>query len=140
MRLKPILLTLAGIALVAGAVTAGVVGWMVYQPGPYAFAAGTPVELAAYRGPLPTGAPTELANADTAARGAYITRMADCEACHTAKGEIPFAGGRAFVLPFGTIYTPNLTPDPETGIGKWTDADFLNAVQTASASSSVSSV
>jgi mono/diheme cytochrome c family protein len=54
--------------------------------------------------------------------------MADCEACHTAKGGIPFAGGRAFVLPYGAIYTPNLTPDPETGIGKWTDTDFLNAV------------
>ena len=54
--------------------------------------------------------------------------MADCAACHTANGGAPFAGGRAFVLPFGTIYTPNLTPDPETGIGKWTDTDFLNAV------------
>ncbi len=54
--------------------------------------------------------------------------MADCAACHTAKGGEPFAGGRPFVLPFGTIYTPNITPDPETGIGKWTDANFLNAV------------
>jgi mono/diheme cytochrome c family protein len=128
MRLKPILLTLAGIALVGGAAAAGVVGWMVFQPGPYSFSAGTQVELAAYRGPSPTGAPAELANAGTATRGAYIASMADCEACHTAKGGIPFAGGRAFVLPFGTIYTPNLTPDPETGIGKWTDRDFLNAV------------
>ena len=128
MRLKPILLTLAGIALVAGAAAAGVVGWMVFQPSSYGFAAGTPVELAAYKGPAPTGAPAELANANTAARGAYIANMADCEACHTAKGGTPFAGGRAFVLPFGTIYTPNLTPDPETGIGKWTDTDFLNAV------------
>jgi mono/diheme cytochrome c family protein len=54
--------------------------------------------------------------------------MGDCEACHTAKGGAPFAGGRPFVLPFGTIYTPNLTPDRETGIGSWSDADFLNAV------------
>ena len=44
-------------------------------------------------------------------------------------GEVdPSGGGRAFVLPFGTIYTPNITPDAETGIGKWTDAQFLNAV------------
>jgi mono/diheme cytochrome c family protein len=128
MRLKPILLALAGIALIGGAAAAGVVGWMVFQPGPYGFAAGIQVELAAYRGPSPTGAPAELDNADPATRGAYIARMADCGACHTAKGGIPFAGGRAFVLPFGTIYTPNLTPDPETGIGKWTDTDFLNAV------------
>ncbi len=128
MRIKPIVLTLAGIVVVAGAAAAGVVGWMVFQPGPYAFAAGAPVELAAYHGPSPTGVPAGLANADALTKGAYIARMADCEACHTAKGGAPFAGGRPFVLPFGTIYTPNLTPDPETGIGKWTDADFLNAV------------
>jgi len=128
MRIKPIVLTLVGIAVVAGVVVAGVVGWMVFQPGPYSFATGKPVELAAYHGPSPVGAPPELANADAAAKGAYIVRMADCEACHTAKGGVPFAGGRAFELPFGTIYTPNLTPDPETGIGKWTDTDFINAV------------
>ena len=128
MRIKPIALTLVGIAIVAGVAALGVVGWMVFQPGPYAFATGASVELAAYQGPSPVGVPAELANADAAAKGAYIARMADCAACHTAKGGTPFAGGRAFVLPFGTIYTPNLTPDAETGIGKWTDAEFLNAV------------
>ena len=51
-----------------GAAAAGVVGWMVFQPGPYAFATGTPVELAAYQGPSPAGAPAELANADAAAK------------------------------------------------------------------------
>jgi mono/diheme cytochrome c family protein len=102
--------------------------YQIVQPGPYAFVSGHPVELQAYQGPSPTGTPAELAPADTAARGEYITRMADCEACHTAKGGEPWAGGRPFVLPFGTIYTPNITPDPETGIGKWTDAQFLRAV------------
>jgi mono/diheme cytochrome c family protein len=101
---------------------------MVFQPGPYAFAGGHPVDLGAYAGPSPTGAPPELIHADVRARGEYITRMADCEACHTAKDGAPFAGGRAFVLPFGTIYTPNITPDPDTGIGKWSDAQFLRAV------------
>jgi mono/diheme cytochrome c family protein len=101
---------------------------MVFQPGAYAFAAGYPVDLAAYTGPSPTGAPPELIHADVRARDEYITRMADCEACHTAKGGAPFAGGRAFALPFGTIYTPNITPDSETGIGKWSDAQFLRAV------------
>jgi mono/diheme cytochrome c family protein len=120
---------LAAIVVVGGIVAAAVAGWMVFQPGPYAFATGTPVEFAAYRGgPSPAGIPAELANADAATKGAYIARVADCAACHTAKGGAPLAGGRAFVLPFGTIYTPNLTPDPETGIGKWTDTDFLNAV------------
>ena len=57
-----------------------------------------------------------------------ITRMSDCEGCHTAKGGQPFAGGRPFVLPFGTIYTPNITADAETGIGRWSDAQFLRAV------------
>jgi mono/diheme cytochrome c family protein len=128
MGIKQIVLALAAIAVVVGVVVAGVIGWMVFQPEPYAFATGTPVELIAYKGPSPTGIPAELANANAAAKGAYIAHMADCEACHTAKDGAPFAGGRAFVLPFGTIYSPNLTPDPETGIGKWTDTNFLNAV------------
>ena len=52
-------------------------------------------------------------------RGRYLTRMADCAACHTADGGAPFAGGRPFPMPFGTLYASNITPDPETGIGKW---------------------
>lgn len=100
---------------------------MVFQPGPYAFARGHLVELAAYTGPSPTGAAPDLSQADVRARGEYITWMADCEACHTEKDGPPFAGGRPFVLPFGTIYTPNITPDPDTGIGKWSDAQFLRA-------------
>lgn len=122
------LLTLVALVAVAGVAVLGVVGRMVLQPGPYAFAGGRPVALSAYRGPSPTGVPAELALADTVTRRAYVASMADCQACHTAPGGQPFAGGRAFVLPFGTIYTPNLTPDPETGIGNWTDAQFLNAV------------
>ncbi|HJZ21431.1 MAG TPA: cytochrome c, partial [Bradyrhizobium sp.] len=58
----------------------------------------------------------------------YLTRAADCAACHTAEGGAPYAGGRAFVLPFGTLYSTNITPDKETGIGNYSDADFLNAV------------
>lgn len=128
MRRKTLILSLAGVVVAAGVAALGVIGWMVFQPGPYGFAEGTPVALADYAGPAPTGIPAELADADAATRGAYIARMADCEACHTAKGGRPFAGGRPFVLPFGTIYTPNITPDPETGIGRWSDADFLNAL------------
>ena len=62
------------------------------------------------------------------ARGKYLTTAADCAACHTAKGGQPFAGGLPFKLPFGTIYSPNITPDAETGIGKWSDAEFVRAV------------
>jgi mono/diheme cytochrome c family protein len=62
------------------------------------------------------------------AKGEYLTKAADCAACHTAPGGEPFAGGRAFKLPFGTIYSSNITPEPETGIGRWSDADFVRAV------------
>jgi mono/diheme cytochrome c family protein len=122
---RRLILLLAAAMLILGVVF---VGRMVLQPGPYAFTGGQPMDLAAYAGPSPTGVPPELAHADARTRGEYITHMADCEACHTAPGGHPFAGGRAFVLPFGTIYTPNITPDPDTGIGKWSDAEFLRAV------------
>jgi mono/diheme cytochrome c family protein len=55
-------------------------------------------------------------------------RAGDCIACHTARGGEPFAGGLEMPTPFGTIYTPNITPDPETGIGKWTRDDFYRAL------------
>ena len=122
------LLSVAGVAAIGGVVALGVVGWMVFQPGPYGFARGRPVALSEYTGPSPAGMPIELAQADAATRGEYVARMADCEACHTTKGGQPFAGGRGFVLPFGTIYTPNITPDPETGIGKWSDAQLIDCM------------
>jgi mono/diheme cytochrome c family protein len=61
-------------------------------------------------------------------KGEYLTKAADCAACHTAPGGEPFAGGRAFKLPFGTIYSTNITPDRESGIGRWSDAEFVRAL------------
>ena len=61
-------------------------------------------------------------------RGRYLVRAGDCEACHTAPRGRPFAGDRAIPTPFGTIYSTNVTPDPETGIGRWTDEDFYRAM------------
>jgi len=61
-------------------------------------------------------------------RGRYLVRAGDCQACHTAAGGKPFAGGRAVPTPFGTIYSTNITPDPDTGIGDWSDADFYRAM------------
>lgn len=64
-------------------------------------------------------------------RGAYLFSAADCGACHTnvkAKGPM-LAGGRPLKTPFGTFYTPNITPDPQTGIGRWSDADFTLALR-----------
>lgn len=67
--------------------------------------------------------------ADPVARGEYLARAGDCVACHTAPGGKPYAGGVAFKLPFGTLYSRNITPDPETGIGSWSDDDFVRAMQ-----------
>ncbi len=57
-------------------------------------------------------------------QGEYLARAGDCIACHTEPGGILFAGGRAMPTPFGTLYSTNITPDPDTGIGKWTADDF----------------
>lgn len=123
--MKPgrLLMAAAGIALLA------VLGWIVLiatGPGPMAFAQSA--GGGAYAGPSPTGVPPELARADLVTRGKYLTQAADCESCHTAPGGKPFAGGRAFRTAFGTLYSSNLTPDPATGLGAWTDADFLRAL------------
>ncbi|MDJ0926767.1 MAG: cytochrome c [Gammaproteobacteria bacterium] len=62
-------------------------------------------------------------------RGAYLLQAGGCITCHTAKADdaIPLAGGRALESPFGTFYAPNITPDRDTGIGNWTDEEFVNA-------------
>ncbi|MDE1150220.1 MAG: cytochrome c [Azospirillaceae bacterium] len=118
-------LAVVGVVAVAAAV---VIIPMVFLPGQMAFA-GKTVPLSAYKGPSPTGVPAELANASLLERGAYLTAAADCQACHTVEGGTPYAGGRAFKLPFGTLYTPNITSDPDTGIGRWSDADFLKTLR-----------
>lgn len=106
-----------------------VLAWrMLLLPSALAFAGGNRVDLGDYRGASPTGVPAELANADPLTKGRYLAEAADCSACHTAKGGKPFAGGRPFALPFGTIWTPNITPDRDTGIGAWSDAEVLRAV------------
>jgi mono/diheme cytochrome c family protein len=76
-----------------------------------------------------TGAAVGAAMTDLAKRGEYLARAGDCIACHTADKSRPFAGGLPMGTPFGTLYTPNITPDPDTGIGRWTDAEFLRAMQ-----------
>jgi mono/diheme cytochrome c family protein len=84
-------------------------------------------DLSAGLAPAIAGAPP---NADPVARGEYLARAADCVACHTIPGSgRPFAGGLAFKLPFGTIYSTNITADPESGIGDWTDEEFIRAVR-----------
>lgn len=64
-----------------------------------------------------------------AERGAYVAVAADCYACHVTKGGAPWAGGLPFETPFGTIYSTNISPDKENGIGGWTRAEFHRAVR-----------
>ena len=60
--------------------------------------------------------------------GRYLARAGDCEACHTAEGGKPYAGGRPVPTPFGIIYSTNITPDPDTGIGAWSEDEFYRAM------------
>jgi mono/diheme cytochrome c family protein len=64
-------------------------------------------------------------------RGEYVAKAAGCIGCHTeAKDQaVPYAGGRALKTPFGTFYGPNITPHPQSGIGRWSEADFMRALR-----------
>jgi mono/diheme cytochrome c family protein len=121
---RRILLSVVAIALVAFIV--GV--WVIRGPGPMAFGTGPNVELAEYKGANPTGVPAALVGASIVERGAYLAKAADCMVCHTNAGGEEYAGGLGFKLPFGTLYSTNITPDKDTGIGNYTDQDFLNAM------------
>jgi mono/diheme cytochrome c family protein len=63
-------------------------------------------------------------------RGKYLAQAGDCIACHTVPGTKFFSGNRPMPTPFGTLYSPNITPDSETGIGKWTASDFYKMMHT----------
>jgi mono/diheme cytochrome c family protein len=117
---------LSVVAIVVVAVAIGL--WIVRGPGPMAFADGPKVALADYRGANPAGVPAVLAQASVVERGAYLARAADCMVCHTTEGGKEYAGGLGFKLPFGTLYSTNITPDKDTGIGNYSDQDFLAAM------------
>lgn len=70
-----------------------------------------------------------VALAGDVARGEALARAAGCATCHTAEGGVPYSGGYAVVTKFGTFYGPNLTPDPDYGVGRWTEADFERAMR-----------
>jgi mono/diheme cytochrome c family protein len=120
--------TLIGIAVILAVGLIGLLWVVVLAPHPTDFAGGPHVALSQYGAADPTGVPAELKGASLIQRGEYLARAADCAACHTAEGGAPYAGGRAFVLPFGTLYSTNITPDKDTGIGNYSDANFLDAV------------
>src|SRR5688572_24276302 len=104
-------LTLVALLLIGGLILAALV-WYVVRPGALK---GTSRVV---------DATTQVIN-----KGEYLARAGDCIACHTAPGGTPFAGGRAMPTPFGNLYASNITPDDETGIGRWTPDDFYRMMQ-----------
>jgi len=91
----------------------GVIGWLGSTPDRVTGAAPRPI--------------VALSN-DPVARGRELAQLADCQSCHTARGGTAFAGGRPIPTPFGTFYSPNITPDARTGLGSWSAENFWHAL------------
>lgn len=119
------LLVLIAAAVVLAAAAAVLVPWWdrgadLRLPAPSASAqAGAGAALAA------------VAAADSAAvaRGAYLAQVGHCAGCHTDRGGPPYAGGRVLATPFGGVVAANLTPDVDTGLGRWSSAAFRRALR-----------
>ncbi len=80
------------------------------------------VALVAVFTSVPSNAQTQVE------KGKYLTQAGNCHSCHTRPGGEPFAGGLSFTTDFGVIYSTNITPDPETGIGDWSEDDLVRAM------------
>jgi len=74
--------------------------------------------------PTPTGPAASV----QIERGRLLALAGNCAGCHTARGGLPYAGGHGLATPFGTVYAGNLTPDADTGLGRWTPAHFWRAL------------
>ena len=97
----------------------GAVGWWL-------FAAHRGDASLAQTGQLTAG--ENLSDPALIERGKYLATVGDCAACHTQRGGVFFAGGHEVPTPFGNIPMPNITPDDETGLGRWSFADFWQAL------------
>ncbi len=105
--------------------------WISHLPPP---PKSTPLPEGSLITPLPCGSQGPVAaqaalepaspNSDLIAKGLYLARAGDCIACHTNPDGKLFAGARPMPTPFGTLYSSNITPDPDDGIGKWSNEDF----------------
>lgn len=118
MSLRRIALRIGAVAVPALLLAASVGGYLFLAQGGMA-----PLRVPA------GGRDAAPADAATLARGEYLARIGNCGSCHTARGGIPFAGGRAFDTPWGTIHSSNLTPDPATGLGDWSREEFRHAMR-----------
>jgi nicotinate dehydrogenase subunit B len=99
------------------ALAAGAAGWL-------SVASFAPQPIAPITPPLASAFAPELI-----ARGKLLASLGDCAVCHTAHNGVPNAGGLALDTPFGTIYTTNITPDEQTGIGNWSLEAFVRAMR-----------
>ncbi len=93
------------------------------------YAAESVIKSGIESGPLQGSAQESKLQPSKQQSGEYIFRAAGCLACHTKKKDQPLAGGYTLTTPFGIFYSPNITPDKETGIGNWTLADFKRALR-----------
>ncbi len=89
-----------------------------------------PSEIAAPAAETPAAVPSDMTpqTDEKVEKGKYLATAGNCISCHTRKGGEEFAGGLEFHLPMGSIFSTNITPDPETGLGKWTEEDFIKAM------------
>jgi nicotinate dehydrogenase subunit B len=93
-------------------------------------AAGLSAAVLGWRGAIaPVQAQAAVYNGATLERGRQLAALGNCAECHTAAGGAPLAGGRAVPTPFGVVWTRNLTPDPVTGIGRWSFTAFQRAMR-----------
>jgi mono/diheme cytochrome c family protein len=108
-----ILKYIAGLILVVAVAAAGVLAWAASWP------AVAPID------------PPERGSFDSALvdKGETLAALGDCVVCHTAEDGEPYAGGRPLPTPFGVIHATNITPDPETGIGRWSEEAFRRALR-----------
>src|ERR1700739_3332098 len=102
--------SIVAIAVIAGAIAALAIVW---RPA-----------IAAIDPPAPSSFDSALVK-----RGRDLAAIGNCNDCHTVRGGKAFAGGLAVPTPFGAIYSSNITPDPETGIGRWSEAAFQRAMR-----------
>lgn len=108
--LKKLLLTIVAIVIVVGA---GLIWFCTRTPS----------------SPFDGESADTTVSADLIEKGRYVARVGDCVACHSIPGKAPFSGGLKMGTPVGAIYTTNITPDPKTGIGDYSLADFDRAVR-----------
>jgi cytochrome c553 len=109
-------------------------GWLAAQP---PVDPTTAAPAGSWQTPIACGsnqpaaaAPTPRVADAAVSRGEYLAHAGDCIACHSKHGGTAFAGGFALPTPFGTLYSPNITPDVATGIGAWSAAEFYQMLHT----------